>query len=135
MLAACVFLLFRAIIIGLKICSVKLLSIPAMCKPKKLLAVNFLKHKEIKVKFYNLRKKLLEIFKDYGACLLAASIFDIVTLAGNFVFLVFWLPGPALAFLIPFFAFVDVYVIIGESLTSAVMYSRGLKVIESTINF
>merc|ERR1739848_326176 len=63
--------------------------------------------------------------KDYGAFLLAASIFDIFTLAGNFVFLVFWLPGPALAFLIPFFAFLDLYVFIGESLASAVMYTRG----------
>lgn len=107
---ACIFIMIRIIIIGLKACSVKLVSIPALCNEQTLRSINFKKERNI---------------KDYGAFLLAASVFDIFSLAANFVFLVFWLPGPALAFLIPMFAFIDLYVIIGESLAAAVMYTRG----------
>ena len=103
-------MLIRIVILGLKICSVKLVSAKALCCPAELIKVNFKKHRQI---------------RDYGAFLLAASVLDIVSLAANFVFLVFWLPGPALAFVLPLFAFLDLYLIIGESLASAVMYTRG----------
>jgi hypothetical protein len=74
-------------------------SVKAMWDRRALTEIDFLKNREI---------------KDYGSFLLAASFFDIITLGGNFLFMVMWLPGPALAFLLPLFVFLDLYVIIGE---------------------